>query len=307
MSKLRVSFEWLSSCSGCELSVVDLHERLLEALRDIEIVRLPILLDTKDYPKAQLGIVSGAIRTEHDLHCARKMRESCELILSFGVCAVYGGPQGSSVVHTEAELEDTVYRNNPTTSTDFVPSQGLPKVLGEGIRPLDSVIDVDLYLPGCPPSSYYVAAALNKLIQGKDDDFGPHNVCFRCNRKMERTHTTALRRQHEGAIDPEVCLLAQGIVCLGSATLDRCLAPCPKRGVACVGCAGPSELVILEPHRDVRTEVADRMSRLTEIDRDAIVRDIEKQAKTHYAYAMASGVFRQKPTFLMRRWLGEQG
>jgi F420-non-reducing hydrogenase small subunit len=73
--------------------------------------------------------------------------------------------------------------------------------------------------------------------------------------------------------------------------------------VACSGCAGPSENVILETQRDIRTEIADRMSKLTRITRNEIVKEIEKQSKTLYAYAMASPVFRQKPTFLLRRWL----
>ena len=63
MAKVTVSFEWLSGCSGCELTIVDLHERLLTVLEEIDIVRLPILMDVKDYPKAALGIVTGALRT----------------------------------------------------------------------------------------------------------------------------------------------------------------------------------------------------------------------------------------------------
>ena len=144
MAKVPVSFEWLSGCSGCELTVVDLHERLLKVLEAIDIVRLPILMDVKDYPKAAIGIVTGALRTEHDIHCAEKMRESCDAILAFGTCAVYGGPQGSGYAHTLDELLDSAYRDNPTTSTKFVPDQGVPKLLEEGVRPLDSAIDVEV-------------------------------------------------------------------------------------------------------------------------------------------------------------------
>lgn len=306
MAKLPVSFEWLSSCSGCELSVVDLHERLLAVLDDIEIVRLPILMDQKDYPKAKLGIISGALRTEHDVECAHHMRESCDLILSFGVCAVYGGPQGSCYAHEHAELEDTVYLKGPTTQTHFVPDQNVPKLLKGGVRPLDSEITVDHYLPGCPPNPYFIAAALKRVIAGADNEFGPENVCFRCNRKMTKTDCATLKRDHEVTLDPNTCFLSQGVLCLGSASLDRCLAPCPKRGVPCTGCGGPSEFVALEPHKDIRTEVADRMSQLTKIPRADIVREIEAQAKTHYAYAMASPIFRQKPTFLIRRWSSKQ-
>jgi F420-non-reducing hydrogenase small subunit len=307
MAKVSVSFEWLSSCSGCEVSLVDLHERLTAVLDEIEIVRLPILMDQKGYPRARLGLVSGALRTEHDVECAHAMRESCELILSFGVCAVYGGPQGSAYAHTHRELEDSVFRANPSTATDLVPDRGLPRLLPEGVRPLDSEIAVDFYLPGCPPNPFYVAGALRQALLGVDGEFGSQNVCYRCSRRMEKTDCASLRREHEGPLSADSCFLSQGVVCLGTATLDRCLAPCPKRGVPCTGCGGPSELVILEPHRDIRTEVATRMSHLTKIDRSAIIREIEQQSKTHYAYAMASPIFRRKPSFLVRSWLRKEG
>ncbi len=307
MAKLKVSFEWLSGCSGCEVGTVDLHDKLLQIFEDLEILRLPILMDEKGYPKADIGIVTGALRTEHDVECLHAMRKSCDKLLAFGICAVYGGPQGANDAHTLAEIEDTVYRKNPTTSTHFVPDKDLPKLLAAGVRPIDSEVDVDYFLPGCPPNPYYIAQALKAVVAGAAPDFGAHNVCYRCNRTMSHSDVAAIKRSHE-VVDDGRCWLSQGVLCMGSATLDRCLAPCPKRAVPCTGCAGPSEYVMLEPYRDVRTEIADRMSRLTAIPREAVVEEIERRAKTYYAYAMSSPIFREKPTFLFKRWMarGEQ-
>ncbi len=307
MAKVPVSFEWLSGCSGCEIGIVDLHERLLKVLEVIEIVRLPILMDVKGYPKAPVGIVTGALRTKHDIECAEKMRETCDAILAFGTCAVYGGPQGSGYAHSLQELAETAYLNNPTTVTNFIPDQGVPELLKEGVRPLDTAIDVDLYLPGCPPHAYYIFEALVALVEGREPEFGPQNVCNKCDRKMRHSEVDSIKRVHEIDLDPELCFLSQGVICLGSATLDRCLAPCPRHGVPCTGCCGPSEVVILEPQKDLRTEIAERMSMMTKIPRADIIKNIEEQAKTHYAYAMASPIFRQKPTFLLRRWIGREG
>ncbi len=303
MGKITVSFEWLSGCSGCELSIVDLHEKLLAVLEQIEIVRLPILMDVKGYPKAALGIVTGALRTHHDVECAKKMRESCATILAFGTCGVYGGPQGSGYAHAPGELAETAFVKNPTTSTHFVPDQGVPKLLDEGVLPLDAAIAVDRYLPGCPPHAYYVFEALRSVVDGKPPAFGEHNVCFHCDRHMQHTEVAALRRVHEGPLDHEACFLSQGVLCMGSATLDRCRGACPTRGMPCSGCTGPSEAIVLEPNRDIRTEVAGRMAMMTKIPKATAVAAIEKQAKTYYAYAMASPVFREKPTFLLRRWI----
>ena len=307
MSKVRVSFEWLSGCSGCEVGTVDLHEKLLQVLDEIEIVRLPILVDEKDYPAATLGVVTGALRTEHDVECVRAMRESCDAVLAFGICAVYGGPQGAGDASTLDEICDTVYCNNPTTKTHFVPGENLPAMLQGGVRPIDSEIEVDYYLPGCPPNPYYIAQTLKAIVSGQMPEFGEHNVCFRCNRKMSKSDVSEVKRLHQVQDDAEECWLSQGVLCMGSATLDRCLAPCPQRGVPCTGCAGPSEFIVLEPNRDIRTEVAKRMSALTSMKEATIMSEIEAHAKTYYAYAMASPVFRQKPTFLFKRWLANGG
>jgi F420-non-reducing hydrogenase small subunit len=299
-SKARVSVEWLSGCSGCELGIVDLHEQLLKVLSEIELVRIPILMDTKEYVKADIGILTGSIRTDHDVHAAHAMRDACKVIIALGTCPVYGGPHSSAYPHSTQEMLDNAYLKNPTTKTTIAPDQ-VPKLL-EGNRPLDSEITVDVYIPGCPPEAAFIFEGLLALLRGREPKIGRHNVCFNCNRKMIKTETAALRRSHDGAYDPEVCFLSQGCLCFGSVTLDRCMAPCPKVGVPCFSCGGPSESVILEPQKDVRSEIASRMSHLTKIPSNVIVKAIEKQAKTHFAYAMASPVFRQKPTFLLKKW-----
>lgn len=301
MAKARLSIEWLSGCSGCELGIVDLHEKLLSVLEEVDLVRIPILMDTKAYVEAEVGLITGSIRTDHDLHAAHAMRKACKAIIAFGTCAVYGGPHGSSYVHTNEELFAAAFTKNPTTSTQNVPDQ-VPALLPE-TRPLDTEIQVDLYIPGCPPHAAYIFEGLIALLRGREPKIGRHNVCYNCNRVMRKTETTTLRRAFEGELDPKLCFLSQGCLCFGSATLDRCMAPCPQVGVPCFSCGGPSEAIILEPPKDVRTQVASRMAHLTKIPHDQIVREIEKQAKTHYAYAMASPVFRQKPTFLIRKWI----
>ena len=64
--------------------------------------------------------------------------------------------------------------------------------------------------------------------------------------------------------------------------------------------------VLTEPNRDIRTEVAERMSRLTKIDRDEIVSALERSAKSHYSYTMATSMIGNKPTFHIRRWIEDE-
>lgn len=303
-AKPILSVEWLSACSGCELGMLDMHEKFLALLEKVELVRMPILMDTKSYPDADIGIVTGSIRTAHDRDAAVKMRRSNKLIIALGTCAVYGGPQGAAYAHTNEELTAAAFTANPSTATDFVPSN-VPGLL-DRIYPLDSQVKVDLYMPGCPPHAAFIFEGLVSLLKARQTKIGHHSVCIRCKRVMQKTGVTSLRRSIDGSFDPQLCFLSQGCLCFGSVTLDRCLAPCPASGVPCFSCGGPTADIILEPQKDVRSQVAMRMAHLTAIDYDDIVWAIETQAKTHFAYAMASPVFRRKPTFLMKKWMDTQ-
>ncbi len=300
--KVKVNTEWLSDCAGCHIALVDLHEKILDVLGAVEIQHCPVLTDIKDYPRAVVGLVSGAIRSEHDLHAARRMRESCDSIIAWGTCAVYGGIPGAGVVHGNDEILNAVYRNNGTTGTTHVPASRVD-ALEKTVVPIDEAIDVDLYLPGCPPHPTFIFQALLALLEGRPPKATDETVCGRCKRTMTRTTVERVHKNHEGVPDPDTCFLSQGYVCLGSVTLDRCLAPCPANGIMCTGCAGPSMQVLTEPNRDIRTEVADRMARLTAIPYEAVVSEIERSSKSHYSYAMASRMIGQKPTFLIRQWI----
>lgn len=299
---VTVNLEWLSDCGGCHVAVVDLHEKIEKVLEAVTIQRCPVLTDIKGYPKARVGLVSGAVRNEHDRHAAEEMRKSCDLIIAWGSCAVYGGIVGAGTVHTRGEIFDTVYLNGKTTTTHTSPSVEVSP-FEKMVMPIDEVIDVDMYLPGCPPHPAFVFDALISLVEGRAPKANKRSVCARCNRVMKKTEIDRIKSSSEGIPDPRLCFLSQGYICMGSVTLDRCLAPCPTNGVVCTGCAGATMQVLTEPNRDIRTEIADRMSRLTHIPRQTIIREIERTAKSHYSYTMASTMIGDKPTFLINKWL----
>lgn len=302
--KARANIDWLSDCGGCHVAIVDIHERILELVSAVSIQRCPVLTDVKDFPPADVGLLSGAIRTEHDRHTAEQMRASCKVLVAFGTCAVYGGIPGAGTLHSPDEILDLVYRRGPTTEGGVVPSRDVAP-LETKVTPIDEVVEVDLYLPGCPPHPNFIFDALVALTKGRPPRARDESVCGRCRRSMDKTDVSRVRLHHEGLPRADQCFLSQGYVCLGSVTLDRCLAPCPNNGLACTGCSGPTMQVLTEPNRDVRTEVADRMSRLTAIARDEILKSIEHTAKSHYAYAMATRMIAGKPTYLMDKWVAE--
>lgn len=302
--KVRLNTEWLCDCGGCHVVLVDLHEKILSFLETVQIQKCPVLTDEKGYPEADIGIVTGSIRTEHDRHAAIEMRKKCKTIIAFGTCAVYGGFHGASLAHTREEIMEHVYQKNPTTKTDILPSNSITQ-LSHQVTPIDEVIDVDLYMPGCPPHAHFIFDALSSLVEGKEIVSKNKTVCGGCSRTMKKTDVTSIKQSHEGIPDNDICFLSQGYICLGSATLDRCLAPCPNHGTMCTGCAGPTMQILTEPTRDIRIEVSERMAKLTAIPQETILREIEKSAKTHYAYAMATKMIGNKPTFLIQKWIAE--
>lgn len=303
--RATISTEWLSGCSGCHVSIVDLHEKLLHLVETAQFVRLPVLMDEKGYPEAEVGIVEGAVRSEHDRQALLKMRKSVRTLIAFGSCAVYGGPSGIGWLHDRESVIDRVYAKGPTNrpgqrpDTDVVP-------LEEGVSPVDEVVDIDLYLPGCPPHPYFIASAIGAALGSKAPPLTGKTVCADCERRMEKRSGVPLIKGAVTADDDSLCFLSQGVICLGSVTLNRCLAPCPATGIACTGCNGPSLDIVTEPHLDIRGLIARRMNLLLGIEPNQVREYMEREAKTFYSYALASPVMYRKPTMEMREWAGDR-
>lgn len=299
--KTTVSTEWLSGCSGCHVALVDLHEKLLALMDTVEFVRIPVLMDEKGYPPADIGIIEGAIRSEHDREAALHLRASVKTLIAFGTCAVYGGPSGIGWLHSPDAIVKKAYNEGPTNDPASKLDADLPQ-LERSVVPLDEVVKVDLYLPGCPPHPSWIAQALGSLHDPDKHVLEQKTVCSRCERTMKKQTGTTLRTGATTAPDEKLCLLCQGVVCLGSVTMDRCQAQCPNSGIACAGCAGPSFDMLIEPHLDIRTMVAKRMSLLTGIDAASVRAYIEQEVCTYYAYAMASSFTYNKPTVNIKAW-----
>ena len=172
-----VAEEWLNACSGCEISLVDMGERLLDVLQLVDFVHIPVLMDHKYYgqlgdgehlsiPEADVGIISGSIRNTEHLEVAEEMRKRCKTIIAIGTCATHGGIPALVNTFTNDEILDRYYSTETTDPTDGYPSEGVPELL-DRCYALDEKIAVDVYLPGCPPHSDQVFAALAGLLKGE--------------------------------------------------------------------------------------------------------------------------------------------
>jgi F420-non-reducing hydrogenase small subunit len=214
----------LSGCAGCEVSLINADEWV----NRFQLVYMPLVVSSYDVPDVDLLLVSGGIRTDEDLYRIRRAASRAEQVVAVGTCAISGGVANLGDRDEVRELFLSETRHH------------LPRLLPKS-HPIDAYVDVDLYLPGCPPTpELFMAVVLD------DPDFQASKiVCQECGRKKLRD----MRPEHlvgfqQGHVEPGICLVNQGYLCVGTSTRGGCRAPCPRAGHPCVGCRGPSDVFI---------------------------------------------------------------
>jgi len=264
MARPTLALYWAASCGGCEIAVLDLQEKILDVANAFDIVLWPVAMDFKyaDIRKREdksvdLCLFNGSIRNSENAEMAKLLRDKAKTLVAFGSCSMEGGIPGLANLTTKAEIMKFVYKDSPST----VSSNGgiLPQThtsmpegeieipeMWETVKSLDQVVDVDYYIPGCPPVPEQIWNVVEYILSGKPLPprgavlgAGTKTCCDECPRKREEKKLKAFVRPYEVAADPEKCLLDQGIVCMGPATRDGCGALCPKANMPCRGCYGP--------------------------------------------------------------------
>ena len=247
--KAKVGTMWLGGCSGCHLSIADFHESLLDVLELAQFEFSPVLCDTKydEVPELDVLIVEGGIRNEENRELAEMLREKAGLVIAYGTCAAYGGIPGLGNLHTVEELTTEGYINSCSTVNPegIIPNEDVP-TLESRVRPLGEAIQVDLMIPGCPPKSDVVAEAILTLLNGGTIELPTTNLCEVCPREKPPAGLAMdfIKRQFEvGKPEDDLCLIAQGLVCMGPATVSLCGAQCQSIAIPCRGCYGPTAKV----------------------------------------------------------------
>jgi NAD-reducing hydrogenase small subunit len=167
MSKLRLATAWLGGCSGCHMSFLDLGERVIELMDSCELVYSP-LMDIKEFPEGvDVTMVEGAVANLENLELLQQIRKSSKLLISFGDCAITGNVTSLRNFFSVEDVLTAVYHAGPGSAprsdeTDEILPELLPRVL-----PLHQVVQVDAYIPGCPPDPERIYTALVALLQGK--------------------------------------------------------------------------------------------------------------------------------------------
>ena len=259
-NKLKIAFYWAASCGGCEIAVLDINEKILDVVKIADIVFWPVAIDVKykdvdALPDKHIDITffNGSIRNSEQEHMAKVLRAKSKTLVAFGSCAHEGCVPGLANLNDKAEIFEHVYikdKSNvnpkkvmPQTST--VVKEGTLKIpeFYDTVKTLAQTVDVDYYLPGCPPPVKLISNAIDAIAAGKLPPKGSvlaplPAVCDECPRTRQNKKISKIYRVHEKTPEPDRCLMEQGIICMGMATRSGCGAQCLTVDMPCTGCGG---------------------------------------------------------------------
>lgn len=326
--KPKLAMYWAAACGGCEISVLNIHENILTVDEVFDIVFFPCIADFKvkdleSYPDGYIDVClfNGAIRNSENEEMAHLLRKKSKILVAYGSCAYEGCIPALSNLTTKEATFDRVYLNNPSIDNpDGILPQVVTKV-AEGeltlpafyhtVKSLDQVIDVDYYLPGCPPEPPQIWAVLQVIVgallegnplppTGAILGAGTKTVCEECEREKNEKTIDRFYRPYQLDPDPDQCLLEQGIICMGIATRSGCGALCPTVGMGCRGCYGPPDGVIDQGAKmlSALASVIDAGDETMEDDElehkiQAVIDTIPDPAGTFYRFSMAHSILRR--------------
>jgi F420-non-reducing hydrogenase small subunit len=227
------------------------------------------------------------------------LREKAKIVIAYGVCAVYGGPPGLGNLFTTEELIEEAYKNSASTINPegIIPSEDIPH-LESRVRPLAEAIKVDLAIPGCPCKSDIAAQAILALLKGEPIELPNTNLCEVCPREKppEGMAMDKIIRQFQlGEPEPEMCLVPQGLVCMGPSTISLCGAECPTIAIQCRGCYGPTTKVMDQGAKMISAIASDfGVERDKTVDPEEVADQLDDIVGTFYTFTLASALVPMK-------------
>ena len=319
MAKPKVAFYWCASCGGCEETVVDLNEDILKVVEAVDIVLWPVALDFKKKDieamkdgEIAVSFINGSVRLEEQEEMVKLLRQKSGLVVAFGACAHLGGIPGLGNFWNKDTIFQRVYKEVPTVDN---PKGTFPQEktkVNEGeltlpefydtVKTLAQTIDVDYYLPGCPPPPDLIMNAVMAILKGELPEKGavlaPNkalcDTCPRAETKPEKLSITEIKRPWQIKMDPDKCFLAQGVICMGPATRTGCGETCIRANQPCRGCFGPVDGVV-DQGAKVLSMVASILGlegeeKMTEEEVKKLVDDVVDPAGTFYRFGLAASL-----------------
>ncbi|MBA4407828.1 MAG: oxidoreductase [Bacteroidota bacterium] len=316
--KLKLAVYWGAACGGCCVSVLDVHEKLFDVVANADLVFWPIALDIK-YADVEampdgyidLTLFNGAIRNSENKHMAKLLRQKTKVLVAYGSCSYMGGIPGLANLNTKEDIFERIYNETESTINPenirpqerYEVDEGvltLPEFYND-VRTLSQTVDVDYYLPGCPPQTERLLEVFTAIVTGlglppKGSVIGAaeKSQCDECTRKKtENKLIKKFYRPWEIVDDGETCFLEQGVICMGPATRCGCGNRCIMGNAPCRGCYGPAPDVI-DPGAKMMSAVATMIDANDANEIEKIMEDIIDPAGYFYRYSLPASILRRK-------------
>ena len=211
-SRPKLAVWKFASCDGCQLTLLDLEDELLEIAARLEVANFAEASRAVVAGPYDLSLVEGSITTPHDAARIREVRAASRVLVTIGACATAGGIQALRNFQGVEGFLSLVY-----ASPAYIDTLATSTAIAEHVP-------VDFELQGCPINKSQLLEVLGAFLNGRRPAIGSASVCLECKRKGN------------------VCVMvAQGTPCLGPVTHAGCGALCPSYDRGCYGCYGPAE------------------------------------------------------------------
>ncbi len=210
--KPKVAVWKFASCDGCQLSLLDCEEELLDVVGSIELAYFPEATRKVIKGPYDISLVEGSITTPHDATRILDIRKQSRYLITIGACATAGGIQALRNFADVEEYAAVVY-----------PHPEYLKTLKTS-TPISAHVKVDFELRGCPINKLHLVEVINAFVHRRRPNIPTSSVCMECKRRGY------------------ICVMvAHGTPCLGPITQGGCGALCPGYHRGCYGCFGPME------------------------------------------------------------------
>ena len=212
--KRKISLIALTSCSGCISTLISL-DFFPQYIERTMLSYSTFLSDFNNIDECDIAFIEGCVSEDVQIDLLKNIRKHSKKVYALGSCAAFGGILSLSKTH-EA-------------------------------KPISNFIEIDGYIPGCPPPSKLLGNCIIRLIENKDLELPIRNLCDTCplrgNYELNSHISISKILPEPDEIIPlkerSECFLKDGILCLGPITRDGCEHTCIKHGIPCEGCMGP--------------------------------------------------------------------
>jgi F420-non-reducing hydrogenase small subunit len=207
--KPKILITSLTSCNGCLVALLEL-DIFPELLESVDIVYFPLIDkdDRKEIENCDIALIEGCITNDEQNDEVLEIRKKAKKIIALGTCAIFGG-----ITSLSNEMDSI---------------------------PIDQVIEIDGFIPGCPTPPELLGNSLMAILSGDRIKLSSKNLCLECELRPDNGLKSDIKidKLHPVSV-PFECFLHENVLCLGPITRSGCKAKCIKANIPCEGCMGP--------------------------------------------------------------------